>query len=112
MVVVSILPLFSIPTSFFKGIHDRYRATALSFSHMLNSDYVPPAADDEKLNSPTKTPQKQRPIEAKNLSSSMSVLEDISSQTSEVPALEDLEDEELAGILLFLYSRMSAKVYL
>merc|ERR1711990_1422582 len=79
-----------------QGIHDRYRATALSFSHMLNSDYVPPAADDEKLNSPTKTPQKQRPIEAKNLSSSMSVLEDISSQTSEVPALEDLEDEELA----------------
>ena len=70
---------------------------------MLNSDYVPPAADDEKLNSPTKTPQKpQRPIEAKNLSSSMSVLEDISSQTSEVPELEDLEDEELAGILLFL----------
>ena len=68
---------------------------------MLNSDYVPPAADDEKLNSPTKTPQKQRPIEAKNLSSSMSVLEDISSQTSEVPALEDLEDEELAGTLLF-----------
>ena len=72
---------------------------------MLNSDYVPPAADDEKLNSPTKTPQKpQRPIEAKNLSSSMSVLEDISSQTSEVPALEDLEDEELAGTLLFSIS--------
>ena len=71
---------------------------------MLNSDYVPPAADDEKLNSPTKTPQKpQRPIEAKNLSSSMSVLEDISSQTSEVPALEDLEDEELAGILLHIW---------
>ena len=82
---------------------------------MLNSDYVPPAADDEKLNSPTKTPQKpQRPIEAKNLSSSMSVLEDISSQTSEVPALEDLEDEELAGNLLHFwdYSAVNHTVYL
>ena len=72
-----------------QNINERYRATSLAFSQMLNPDYIPPAADDV-----LDSPKKVKSIEPRNLSRTMS--DDIDELGSQPPELEDMDDT-LAG---------------
>merc|ERR1712242_238327 len=68
-----------------QNINERYRATSLAFSQMLNPDYIPPAADDV-----LDSPKKAKTIEPRNLSRTMS--DDIDELGSQPPELEDMDD--------------------